>query len=436
MPHQVERRDFLASIAGSAAAFAASSVWSAKSYANIVGANDRIRVGQIGVGGMGLNHSNCLRDLSASNNLEVVSVADCWLTRAQAAANIVGASNAYSDYRRVLDDDIDYVTIATPEHHHRVMTWDALDAGKAVYCEKPMTHTIEEGLAVIKKQRLTSLPVQIGVQATSDDIYRSARDAIRKGVLGRVVQAQIEYVRRNGEQGPWRNPDVVKQHLTKPADLDWKAWLGQADPCEWNPHHYFEWRNYSAYSGGIATDLFIHRITRMMIALDLGYPRRVVGMGGIWQWPDGRDLPDNFEMICEYPRGLTLYVLGTQSNRVGLDHLIRGYRGTMKFVGEKWIVENKDGEQLAEGTGDVRESIHKHHSNLHDHLRNGAPLNCPVDLGMAGVVAVCMANESWRTGQMMAWDQGNEQMVPANTLPVQNHFPAASDGEERTAPRS
>ena len=155
----------------------------------------------------------------------------------------------YSDYRRVLDDDIDYVTIATPEHHHRVMTWDALDAGKAVYCEKPMTHTIEDGLAVIKKQRQTGLPVQIGVQATSDDIYRSARDAIRKGVLGRVVQAQIEYVRRYDVQGPWRNPDVVKQHPTKPADLDWKAWLGQAEPCEWNPHHYFEWRNYSAYSG-------------------------------------------------------------------------------------------------------------------------------------------------------------------------------------------
>jgi hypothetical protein len=119
-----------------------------------------------------------------------------------------------------------------------------------------------------------------------------------------------------------------------------------------------------------------------------------------------------------------------------VDHLIRGYRGTMKFAGEKWVVENKDGEQLAEGTGDVRESIHKHHSNLHDHLRNGAPLNCPVDLGMAGVVAVCMANESWRTGQMMAWDQGNEQMVPANTLPVQDHFPATSDSEERTTSRS
>jgi hypothetical protein len=228
---------------------------------------------------------------------------------------------------------------------------------------------------------------------------------------------------------------LVKQFPTKPADLDWNAWLGTAAAREWDPHHYFEWRNYSAYSGGVATGLFIHRITRLMIALDLHFPRRVVGMGGIWQWPDGRDMPDNFEMICEYPRGLTLYALGTQSNRVGVDHVIRGYRATMRFVGNKWIAENKDGERLDEGVGDVRESIHKHHSNLHDHLRNGTALNCPVEFGMAGVVAVCMANEAWRTGQMMAWDDDNQRMVAAATLPVQNFFPESTPGDVQ-APNS
>jgi hypothetical protein len=115
-------------------------------------------------------------------------------------------------------------------------------------------------------------------------------------------------VRRYDKQGPWRDPDL-KSDMPKPADLDWDAWLGNAKKIDWNPHHYFEWRNYSTYSGGICTDLFIHRITRIMRACDLLYPRRVVGMGGIWQWPDGRDLPDNFEMICEYPRGMTVYVL-------------------------------------------------------------------------------------------------------------------------------
>lgn len=413
MQSTTDRRQFLSQAATGTAAFAAAATWTAESYARVVGANDRIRVGMIGVGGMGSGHTACLRDLTEPNNIQAVSVADCWLTRAQAGAKTLSAPNVYSDYRRVLDDDIDYVTIATPEHQHKQMTCDALDAGKAVYCEKPMTHTIDESLAVIEKQKQTKLPVQIGVQSTSDDIYRGAAEAIRKGVLGKVVHVQTEYVRRYGEQGPWRNPGVVNRHAEKPADLDWNAWLGHAKQCDWNPHHYFEWRNYSAYSGGIATDLFIHRISRMIIACDLEYPTRVVGMGGIWQWPDGRDLPDNFEMICEYPRGLTLYVLGTQSNRVGVDHLIRGYRATMQFTGNKWVARDKDGKQLAEGSGDVRESIHKHHTNLHNHMRNGEPLSCPVKVGMAGVAAVCMANHSWRTGQMMAWDAENQKMVPA-----------------------
>jgi len=282
-----------------------------------------------------------------------------------------------------------------------------------------MTHTIEEGLVVLKKQEETKLPVQVGVQATSDDIYRKAAKAIDEGILGTVVQAQIEYVRRYGEQGPWRKPERVKKHQQLPSDLDWNAWLGHTAQRDWDPHHYFEWRNYSQYSGGIATDLFIHRITRLLIACNLQYPSRVTGMGGIWQWPDGRDLPDNFEMICEYPRGMTVYVLGTQSNRVGIDHLIRGYRGTMKFTGNKWKAEDKDGKLLAEACGDVRESIPKHHTNLHNHLRNGEPLSCPVKLGMAGVAAVCMANYSWRTGQMMGWDDAKQRMVPASQISKQ-----------------
>ncbi|MGC4004788.1 MAG: hypothetical protein QM811_17410 [Pirellulales bacterium] len=204
--------------------------------------------------------------------------------------------------------------------------------------------------------------------------------------------------------------------MPKPADLDWNAWLGGAKKINWNPNHYFEWRNYAAYSGGIATDLFIHRITRIMKACDLLYPRRVVGMGGIWQWNDGRDLPDNFEMICEYPRGMTVYVVGTMSNRVGVDHLIRGYRGTLYFTPEGWVAKDKDDKILAEHKKTGGEDINLHHTNLHNHLRNGEVLNCPVELGMAGVVAVNMANESWRSGRMMGWDKTAEKMVSADTL--------------------
>ncbi len=421
------RRRFLQATVAATTAWGGSVAWTARSYSQIIGANERIRIGFIGAGGMGTNHLNAIHSLAEKNNLQPICVADCWKTRAEQGANRVGAERAFQDYRQVLDDpSIDYVTIATPEHWHADMTVAALDAGKAVYCEKPMTHTIPEALRVRQKQRETGRPLQVGVQAMSDDSYRTAGEAIRQGVLGQVVQAQIEYVRRYGEQGPWRVPGL-REDMPKPADLDWKTWLGHAKQIPWNPHHYFEWRNYSPYSGGIATDLFIHRITRIMKACDLLFPRRVVGMGGIWQWNDGRDLPDNFEMICEYPRGMTVYVLGTMSNRVGIDHLIRGYRGTLYFTPTGWIARDKDGKTLAEHRKTGGEDIHLHHTNLQNHLRNGEALNCPPDLGLAGVVAVCMANESWRSSQMMGWDRENERMVPANTLDL-SHLPEPISG--------
>jgi predicted dehydrogenase len=412
----VTRRSFLA--AGSVAA--AGVALSAKSYARIKGANDRIRVGFIGVGGMGSGHVDACLALKEKDNLEFLGACDCWQTRAEAAATKLG-TRPFADYRKLLDTDIDYVTIATPEHRHGQMTLDAMDAGKAVYVEKPMTHTIPQAQAVAKKAKETGLALQVGVQGMSDDSYSSAAAAIRKGVIGKVVQAQIEYVRRYDKEGPWRSPEIT-DGTVKPADLDWQAWLGDAPKVDWNPHHYFEWRNYAAYSGGICTDLFIHRITRIMKACNLLYPRRVVGMGGIWQWPDGRDLPDNFEMICEYPRGMTVYVLGTMSNRVGIDHLIRGYRGTLYFTGSGWVAKDKDGKVLDQHQKTGGEDIHLHHTNLHNHLRNGESLNCPIELGMAGVVAVNMANESWRTSTMMGWDTKAEKMVPAHTLNL-SHVP-------------
>jgi len=417
-PLPVSRRNFLAASGAATTAIA----FSAASYARVIGANDRIRIGFIGAGGMGTAHLDAINALKDPDNVEAVAVSDCWKERAERGAHKVSAPHALSDYRKLLEmKDIDYVTIATPEHWHSQMTMDAMDAGKAVYCEKPMTHTIPQAQAVMKKQRETGRPLQVGVQAMSDDSYSSAADAIEKGLLGQVVQAQIEYVRRYDKQGPWREPDL-KADMTKPADLDWDAWLGSAKKIDWNPHHYFEWR-----SGGICTDLFIHRITRIMKACKLTYPRRVVGMGGIWQWPDGRDLPDNVEMICEYPRGMTVYVLGTMSNRVGMDHLIRGYRATMYFTNSGWVAKDKDGKVLATHTKKGGEDILPHHTNLHNHLRTGEPLNCPPELGLAGVVAVNMANESWRTSQMMGWDAKNERMVPAHTLDM-SHEPERSAG--------
>jgi predicted dehydrogenase len=411
--NSLSRRDFMAAAAGAGAA-----AISAHSYARILGANDRIGVGLIGVGDMGSDHAAALAELVGPSNLEPVAVADCWKTRADKGAAKLGAARSVQDYRKLLDlPEIDYVTIATPEHQHARMVLDALDAGKHIYCEKPLAHTIAEGFEVWDKSKSAGKSVQVGIQGMSDDSYASAGEAIRDGLLGKVVQAQIEYVRRYGEQGFCRVPDLDGA-MPKPIDLNWEMWLGSAPKTSWNPHHYFEWRNYSSYSGGIATDLLTHRLARIMKACDLTHPRRVAGMGGIWQWPDGRDLPDNFEMICEYPRGMTVHVLGTMSNRHPIEHCIRGYRGTLFFTDDGWVAKDKDDKLLAEHKKTGAEDIVLHHANLHNHLRSGEPLNCPIEFAAMALIPLCMANESWRTGQMLAWDDEQKAVVSAADVPL------------------
>ena len=186
------------------------------------------------------------------------------------------------------------------------------------------------------------------------------------------------------------------------------------------PHRYFEWRNYRDYSGGISTDLFIHRLTRVLKACELTYPNSVAGLGGIYIWDDGRDVPDNLEMIAEYPavegitNGMTLHMLGTMANKHRVEHCIRGHKATLVFTKRGWKI-------LDQGSGKVVETHKKtgaedmalHHRNLQSAIRDGKALACPAELGMRGVVAVVMCNESWARRKLMTWDSEKQEMLEA-----------------------
>jgi len=415
----LSRRDFLKTGAVTAGAVALS----AQTRARAQGANSRIRMGFIGCGSIANEHLSKLMQMRESDNVEIDIVCDVYRKRAEDFQRKIGREQARplveTDYRKVLDRrDLDYVLIATPEHSHAYLIMDALDAGKHVYAEKPMTHTIEEAQAVLKKLEGTNLKLQVGVQGMADDSYSSANRAIREGLLGSVVQAQIDYVRNYKDQGPWRrggNPDAEK-----PDDLQWESWLRPAQQRPWEASRYYEWRCFREYSGGVATDLFIHRITRLIKACGLSFPERVAGMGGIYTWPDGRDLPDSFEMLCEYPavegitNGMTLHVLGTMANEHGNDHCIRGTEATLYFTRTGWEIK-------ADGTSDViathtktgAEDVYPHHVNHHAAIRDGAELYCPPELGLYGVVACAMANKSWFDKCTMVWDKEKGQAVKA-----------------------
>lgn len=405
----VTRRAFLKTTGVAAAGLP---VMTARSYSRIWGANERLNVGIIGCGGIAESHLDAL--LRMPEAVEVAAVSDVFETRARHFQDVIwkagGRAERIASYRDLLGEgDLDYVVVATPEHWHAQQALDALDAGLHVYCEKPLTHTVEEANAVVRKVQQTGRKLQVGVQGMSDDSYASAHEAIKAGTLGPIVHAQIDYVRRYTERGPWRTG--VDPNLPKPPDLDWEAWLGPAPKRPWSASRYFEWRNYRDYSGGIATDLFIHRLTRIIKACGLGVPARVVGMGGIYLWDDGRDLPDNLEMLVEYPAvegvtpGMTVHVLGTMANQRGNDHVIRGHDASLVFTREGWeIVDQASGEVVETHEKSGGEDIFLHHQNLHAAIRDDAPLHCDVALGFSGVVAVMGAVQSWIEKKMLTWD--------------------------------
>lgn len=179
------RRSFLSTSTSTAAAIGVAAS-TAKSYGRVIGANDRLGVGVIGGGVIGNAHFDVINKLKESNNLLPVAVSDCWMTRAEAGKQKIGADAAYNEYKRLLDrKEVDYVVVATPEHWHWTMTIDAMDAGKAVYCEKPLTHTIPEAQAVVKKQKETGRPLQAESKrcrtiATSPREMRSEKESSGK----------------------------------------------------------------------------------------------------------------------------------------------------------------------------------------------------------------------------------------------------------------
>lgn len=423
MPNKplVNRRDFIRT-----GAVVSAMSMTAKSYAQTTGANNRLRMGFIGCGGMAGAHLRTLLKIKDSENVDLVATTDVYKRRAVDFQSKIkeagGDATVHADYHEILArQDIDYVLIATPEHSHAYITLDALDAGKHVYVEKPMTHDIKEAQAVLKKVQETKLKLQVGVQGMADDSYSSAFEAIKAGKLGSLVQAQIDYVRNYEGKGPWRKGG--KSNAPKPDDLNWDAWLKPAPNHDWDPHRYYEWRCYRDYSGGIATDLFIHRLTRLIKACGLELPERVVGMGGIYTWDDGRDLPDSFEMLAEYPakegitNGMTVHVLGTMANDDGNAHCIRGTDATLTFTKTGWEIKSdvkadKDA-IIATHKKTGAEDLDPHHRNHHAAIRDNAPLNCPVELGLYGVTAVRMANLSWFHKKMMAWNKERKVVTPA-----------------------
>ena len=407
----VSRRQFVQSVA-------AASLLSARSSAAILGANGRIRIGVIGAGGMATNHMETLVKMRDADNFEIVNVCDIYQKRLDAAAQLTGGA-PLKDYRRVLDNkDIDYVLIATPEHWHYQMASDALEAGKHVYVEKPMTQNIAQALKLNAKVKATGRKLQVGVQGMSDESYAVAYEHVKAGELGNVVLAQIDYS-RNYKGDFWAGNDYPIDTDAKPGvNLDWDSWLGPAPKRAWDPERYFRWRRYWDYSGGIASDLFIHRATRLLKALNLSFPDYVVATGGKFEYKDSvAEIPDTFNVLADYPGGPTLQLVSSMGNDTPVDHMIRGHHATLYFTRTGFTIKPQEQyeKEMQPITYEKKgaEDLTLHHRNLQAAIRTNQPLNCDSTLGLYGVVVCDMAVESFRKREYLRWDNEKRAAVRA-----------------------
>lgn len=313
------------------------------------GPNDRIAVGMIGTGARAQELMQAIQKIEGT---EIVAVVDAYKGRVERAVDRTsGRAKAYPDYRDLIGEkSIDAVVVATPDHWHKKIIVDAVNAGKDVYSEKPMTYRASEGKEIIAAAQAKQRLVQIGSQGVSGETSRLAKDIIASGKLGQVTMIRAAY-NRNTASGAWIYPIPPD---ASPKTVNWEMFLGPAPKRPFSLERFFRWRCFSDYSGGIATDLFVHLCTSIHYLMDAKMPVRAMAMGELYRWKEGRDVPDTLNAILEYPEGFTVNLSSTFNNEASVEsgiHIL-GTEGTL-VVGNgltfrpqkpvednRWIVES------------------------------------------------------------------------------------------------
>jgi predicted dehydrogenase len=435
---RVTRREFIQRGAQTAAAMGAVSAISAPAPAQVAGANERLRIGFIGPGGRGLSgHVGPLCRLRKDGSpIELVAVTDVYVNNANRAFDLVKQETGiepkrYADYRELLADrDIDAVCIGTPDHWHAKQTIDALQAGKHVYCEKPMTHTIEEAFDVVKAWKDSGKVMQVGVQSTALPVWAKVNELLCNGEIGKVLMFQTEFF-RNSNVGQWRYYPLEKDMT--PKTINWKAWLGVeeglAPEMPFDRAIYAQWRRFWPFGSGMYTDLFVHRTTSMLKATGLRFPSRVVGAGGIFLEYDGRDVPDVATVVADYDEGVQGLITATMSCAdTPIQQLIRGHFGSFVFGnGEEFegfdMVAERPQVTLNSKIKNKRVDVSKVQDTTYDHQKNfvdcciaGTPgkVNCSPELGAAAIVTVNLGVRSYREGKVFHFDKATNTVSDGN----------------------
>jgi predicted dehydrogenase len=430
MPSKINRRTFTAAAAGAVAAL------SAASASRVLGANERLQLGCVGVGNRGdqlldafLTHDDC----------EIVALCDVYEPYLKAAQKKVGGkADTYADFRKLLDrKDLSAVVIATPDHWHALQFVAACRAGKDVYCEKPLSLTVAEGRTMADVAKKTDRVTQVGLHRRSSPNITEAVRFLREGGIGKITVAKAYHLRNESPTGIGNPPDGPP-----PEGLDWDVWLGPAPKAAFNRNRcLYKFRWFWDYSGGQLTNFGTHYLDVIQWALGQDAPRGVFCTGDKYAIHDNRQIPDTLEAVWEYDGALVTFsqfnANASPGNRSGWELEFRGTKGTLLMQegsGYQVFAESQRTQELpalsplarkqnaeqSRATKPAMESLPAkpgkadtayHTRNFLDCVKSRKTTNCPVEVGHRSTTATLLARIALMRKQHLTWDPRAERVT-------------------------
>ncbi len=423
MTDELSRRSFVKTSAMGALA-------AASAAGPILGANDRVKVGWIGTGSRGYHIMGQMYQ-GSKDNVEVVAVCDTFtgnLAKGKDRVQTMGGNTpkTYVDYKDILaDPSIDVVFIATPEHLHYEMAIAALKAGKNIYLEKPIGHTIEEGAEIVKLAEKTGKVVQVGTQNRSNKLYIRAKEMFEQGMIGEVHYVRAFWYRNFDPNAPV--PAAWRYVIPPDADAsnsDWNRFLGSAPKRPFDKRRYYQWRNYWDYSGGISTDLLVHQTDISNFVLNKSLPSSCMASGGIYMWgkPDDREVPDTLSALYEYPDKFHLnYSCYFGNDQYGYGEQFLGSEGTIEVLDRQKLhfYPQKFNKKPIKDRQEVHldylkdfnqpDATEAHIKNFIDAVQGKAKAIAPARAGQIAAIPGHMATLSYKNNKKIYWDPKTEK---------------------------
>ena len=381
---------------------------SAASYSRVLGANDKINLGLIGAGGRGIG---VMGTFQGTKQVNVTAICDVYADHVDEGQSKAPGSKGFRDHRKLLDEkSVDAVLIATPDHWHSRVAIHALNAGKDVYVEKPLTLKIEEGPPIVKAARVNNRVCQVGMQQRSGQIYLQAKkEYLDTKKLGKITMARTWW---HGNGYHLRKAPAKLQTL--PSNLDWAQFLGPVKWRDWDPQQYWNFRAYLDFGGGQVTDLFTHWIDVVHMFMEQDNPISAQAAGGVYYYKDGRTAPDTINVLLEYPQDWTATFEATLAPGLkGAAIEFVGTEGRLNITRSRFEYYSKDNDTTPKAVvKSPRDQTIDHVENFLDCCRTRKRPNGDVLIGHRSAMASHLGNIAYVQKRRLRFDPDREEILP------------------------